>query len=171
MVNPPGRVPAPTGDPAAAALMVTGAVDAGPVARPVALPVAVRLTVLTVVVSGTVSCAWSCRWAEAAFTVPRVHVEVPLPDPQPRLNCAVPVPAGLTCSAIAAFATFPPVAQAATDHWAGLAGRAALLQGGDLDAQVDRHRRRLGGTVAGPGACGAAACPRAATTSAARTAG
>ncbi len=156
---PAGKVPPPMGDPdVPVAVTATGADADGPVTRPVALLVAVKLTEVTVAVDGTVSCAWSCRCAEAASTVPRRHVDAPLPDPQPKVNCAVPVPAGLTCNASAAFATFPPVAQAATDHWAAWPG--ALL---GCTAVTEMHRSTA--TVA------AWAPPCAATTSAIRTAG
>jgi hypothetical protein len=83
------------------------------------LPVTVRLTDLTVdALTGTVTCAWSCRGADFASTAPRSQDDVPSSLPQPKLNPGAPPLAGAACSRRTASATFPPVVQALTVHWA-----------------------------------------------------
>lgn len=84
------------GDSAAAladAWTVREADAAGTVARLAALPVTVRLTAVTVVaVAGTVTSAWNSRCAELASTAPRLHADVPLPTPQPKVKVGIPAP-------------------------------------------------------------------------------
>jgi hypothetical protein len=102
--------------------MVMDAEAAGSVRRFAALAVAVRLTDETAAVRGTGTCAWSCRCAEVAFTAPRLHEDVPSLFPQPKLKLAVPLPTGVASSWIVTSGTVPPVAQAATAHWAAWPG-------------------------------------------------
>jgi hypothetical protein len=96
----------------------------GSVRRFAALATAVRLTDETAAAAmrGTGTCAWSCRCAEVAFTAPRLHEDVPSLFPQPKLKLAVPLPAGAASSWIVTSGTLPPVAQAATVHWAAWPG-------------------------------------------------
>jgi hypothetical protein len=95
----------------------------GSVRKFAALAVAVRLTDETAVaVRGRATCAWSCRCAEVAFTAPRLQEDVPSLFPQPKLKLAVPLPAGVASSWICTSGTLPPVAQAATAHWAAWPG-------------------------------------------------
>lgn len=80
-----------------------------------AVPVTVRLTDLTAeAVTGTVSCACSCRCADCGSTAPRSQDDVPSDLPQPKLKLAVPPPAGLACSLMAAAVATAPVVQALT---------------------------------------------------------
>ena len=99
--------------------MVMDADACGSAVRFAALAVAVRLTDETVAaVRGTVICAWSCRCTEPASTAPRLHEDVPSLFGQPKLKLGVPLPTGVASSWIVTSGTVPPVAQAATAHWA-----------------------------------------------------
>ena len=51
--------------------------------------------------------------------MPRSQLAEPSLFPQPKLNAGVPLPAGAVRSAIFTSDRLPPVAQAATAHWAG----------------------------------------------------
>jgi hypothetical protein len=98
------------------AVTATVAEATASVATLAALAVAARVTEVTVVaVTGTVSCAWSCRGVDCASSVPRVHDDVPLP--QPTLNNGVPPFTGVALSETTALVAFAPVVQAVTVHW------------------------------------------------------
>lgn len=102
---------------------VMDAEASGSIRRSAALATAVRLTdEAAAAVRGTGTCAWSCRCAEVAFTVPRLHEDVPSLFPQPKLKLAVPLPAGVASSWIVTSGTLPPIAQVATAHWAAWPG-------------------------------------------------
>ncbi len=94
---------------------------AGFVRRPAALTVAVRVTDVTASAGrGTVTCASSCRWVAAGSIALRLHAGVLSSFAQPTVNFGVPLPAGVTRSAIVASGTVPPVVQAATSQAAAL---------------------------------------------------
>jgi hypothetical protein len=113
-------IPARAGD----GRTVMDADASGSVRRFAALATAVRLTdeAAAAAVRGTGTWAWSCRCAEVASTAPRSHEDVPSLFPQPKLKLAVPLPAGAASSWIVTSGTLPPVAQAATAHWAAWPG-------------------------------------------------